>query len=234
MRIVSDLIDFFLVKSCPFCGEINNTNDICCSCYSNLEFLVLACRKCQQPMNVYSNDIAICAKCIGNNSFYNEMIGVFSYNNFLKKQIVNFKNNNFIYLSEIFAKMIYLKAKHLFKSNSIIVPVPLFRQRLVQRGYNQSSFIGRNLASIAGVQYIDDLIIRVKDTKTQAGKTAKERIENMEGAFIFNKKHNVKDQNIFILDDVITTGATIFECASVVYNEFPNEINLLCIGRTVI
>lgn len=234
LQIFSRIIDFLVAKHCPFCGEFNSDGHICVNCYSKLEFLSLACLKCQQPMNVYSENINVCPKCSLIDEFYNEMRCVLSYNVFLKKIILRLKNRDEIYLADILIKLLYIRSKDLVLPNAVIVPVPLFPSRIRKRGYNQSSFLAKKYAELANIEYIDDLLLRVKDTKTQAGKSAKERVSNVHDAFILNEKYNIHGKVVFIIDDIITTGATIFECARALKIVLPGSIYLLALGRRVI
>ncbi len=98
-----------------------------------------------------------------------------------------------------------------------IIPVPLHKAKFRDRTYNQSEFIAKGVSAVLGAEVINDCLIRTRFTGTQTRLTKPERKENVSGAFEVNPKYaeNLPGKNIILIDDVITTGATILECASV-------------------
>ncbi len=99
-----------------------------------------------------------------------------------------------------------------------IVPVPLNKRKERERGYNQSDFIAKGISSVINVPFFTDLLHRVKYTTTQTHLNARERKENISDAFAVNRKENIADKTILIVDDIITTGATIQESAITLKN----------------
>jgi ComF family protein len=97
------------------------------------------------------------------------------------------------------------------------VPVPLHKARIRDRQYNQSEFIARGVSEVLNTIVLNDVLVRTRYTQTQIKLNKAERKENVKGAFEVNQKHKDKitDKNIIVVDDVITTGATILECAEV-------------------
>jgi ComF family protein len=98
-----------------------------------------------------------------------------------------------------------------------VVPVPLHKARIRDRQYNQSEFIAGGVSEILNAKVLKDALVRTRYTQTQTKLNKAERKENVKGAFEVNRKHKDKitDKNIIVADDVITTGATILECAEV-------------------
>lgn len=95
----------------------------------------------------------------------------------------------------------------------IILPVPLHPLKKAERGYNQSYYIAKGISKLLEIPVKSNLIRRVKYTNTQTELSAKERKENIRGAFRITNPIKVKGKRIIIVDDVITTGSTISECA---------------------
>jgi competence protein ComFC len=98
------------------------------------------------------------------------------------------------------------------EKNTLIIPVPLFPQREKERGYNQSSYVAKGL--FKGKIY-EGLLERIKNTRSQTTLNRKERRENVQNAFIFKKNVSLNEKSILLIDDVVTTGATMNECAKV-------------------
>ncbi|MEO8512322.1 MAG: phosphoribosyltransferase family protein [Ignavibacteria bacterium] len=97
-----------------------------------------------------------------------------------------------------------------------IIPVPLHKAKYRERTYNQSEYIAGGISDILKAEVINDGVIRTRFTGTQTRLNKAEREENVSGAFDINPKYaeSIRGKNIILVDDVITTGATILECAS--------------------
>lgn len=103
-------------------------------------------------------------------------------------------------------------ASPLFLKPDLIIPVPIHPSKKKRRGYNQSSIFGHVLGKSLGVECRDDIIIKIKHSESQTGKSRTQRIDNVEEVFQLLKPDVVKMRHILIVDDVVTTGATIEAC----------------------
>lgn len=99
------------------------------------------------------------------------------------------------------------------KDIDVIMPVPLSVQKKKKRGYNQSEFIAKGMVDVLQVDLDTQSLVRTKNTETQTHKTRAERLQNMQHAFEVVNPDAIKHKHILILDDVITTGATMESCA---------------------
>lgn len=100
-----------------------------------------------------------------------------------------------------------------FEGVDIIVPVPLSRQRQRKRGYNQSLLIAQGISQITGISVDTSLLERIVDNPTQTRLSPSERIENVKGIFSAPKPESLNGRHILLIDDVLTTGATLTACA---------------------
>lgn len=94
-----------------------------------------------------------------------------------------------------------------------VVPVPLHRKKQALRGYNQSDEIARGIASVLQVPVVSDSLVRHRSTDTQTNKTREERIHNVMGAFSLWRPERISGKHVLLVDDVMTTGATLEACA---------------------
>jgi ComF family protein len=114
----------------------------------------------------------------------------------------------------------------------IMTAVPLGRQRLAERGYNQVALVARPLAAILGKRYSSKILIRVRDTRSQVGLTPEERKENVAGAFHADA-NLASGRNILVVDDVTTTGATLASCAESLTKAGAKSVNVLAPARAL-
>ncbi len=154
-----------------------------------------------------------------NTSFLDDhcALGFFGENNLLGKLISLYKYTFVRSTLPIFEELIksfFEKNKKYFEMIDFIVPVPLHRRRLAQRGFNQSEELAQLLSQELKVP-VQNILIRKKETKQQAKLEKIGRIKNVKNAFVLLKNFDVEKKNILLLDDVFTTGLTLDECARV-------------------
>ncbi|MBR9854087.1 MAG: ComF family protein [Algicola sp.] len=111
-----------------------------------------------------------------------------------------------------------------------VIPVPLHSKKLKKRGYNQVALFARTIAEHLGATYCDDWLIKVKNTKTQTKKGRQWRWESSKDAFRLNHSKNCTFKQILLVDDVITTGATIESCAQTLLQQQGMEVSVLSIA----
>jgi ComF family protein len=113
----------------------------------------------------------------------------------------------------------------------MIIPAPLGKQRMKERGYNQVAMIAKPLAMALQVQYAPHQLTRKKETRTQVGLTKVERKKNVEGAF--QAGASVKRKHIVVMDDVSTTGSTLSAIAESLYSAGAENVHALTVARAL-
>ena len=123
-----------------------------------------------------------------------------------------------------------LKESPLFNKVDAIVYIPLHPTKLKKRGYNQSALFAEGLAQSMGVPLLHGALSRVKNTDTQTRKSRIERWANVEGIFKVDKPEELINKHVLLVDDIITTGATIEACAVELLKANPASISIASIG----
>jgi competence protein ComFC len=112
------------------------------------------------------------------------------------------------------------------------VPLPLHPNKPKSRGYNQSALLARHIASTINASLNTNVLVRVRETENQAGLARSERIKNVQNAFDSRKQRKLKDKTILLIDDVITSTATIREASSTLLKAGAKSVSVLSLARS--
>ena len=145
--------------------------------------------------------------------------------------IFSLKYNGKRYVSRHIAEIMRDKLKNADRDRNydIIVPVPLYKRKFRQRGFNQTALIGKYLAAHLGIRCAPEALIRVRETRPMRGLSPEERAENIAGCFALNDKmkEELEGKRLLLLDDFYTTGATAQECRKELEKAHPASISFL-------
>ncbi|MBC7426417.1 MAG: ComF family protein [Bacteroidia bacterium] len=123
-----------------------------------------------------------------------------------------------------------LKEENYFDEVDIILPIPLHKTKLMQRGYNQSDYVAAGLGISLEKCVYPEMISRKVITSTQTKKKRYERWENVEDIFVVNEPDEIYGKHVLIVDDIITTGATLESCAKIILDNGAAEVSVLSLG----
>jgi ComF family protein len=137
-----------------------------------------------------------------------------------------------VYLGELYG--LSIKYAPLFNSADVIVPVPLHKKRYMQRGYNQSEQFAIGLSGAMGIPVNRHLLVRTKATETQTRKSRFSRYQNVKEIFTVNQPGDWTGKTILLVDDVITTGATLESCVIALQNIPDVKVCIACIATAML
>ena len=157
----------------------------------------------------------ICSRCYATLPWYDEFANsAFAYLAPIEELVNMYKFSGATYLTEDFAEALEMsfRKKHDASAVDLVVPVPLHPNRLRQRGYNQSGLLAAAFARRLGRRFDETSLVRIRDTEHQSRSTEEERRRNVKGAFRVAVPSSVRGRVVVLVDDVMTTRATLDEC----------------------
>lgn len=188
------------------------------------------CSVCAKPLEVegISKCGAKCGDCYAEKPLYSTVLAYARYCDVMKEAIHLFKFSGVRRLASPIAE--------LFKSIDIpeadlIMPVPLTKKRLTQRGYNQSLLLAKAISDFTNIPLSYDILLKVKETPHQSNLRGTQRIQSLKNAF--QAATSVKGKTIAVVDDVMTTGATLNECARALIKADAESVIGIVAARTV-
>ncbi len=208
-RILSPLVHFFYPHICIGCGSdvIENENFLCLNCINDLPHTGFALHANNPVEKMFWGRIAISA---GMGEFY------FSKNSVIQNLIheLKYKGNRKagLYLGNLIGES--LAKSNRFAGIDLLFPLPLFPKKQFRRGYNQAEVLCEGIAHVFNKPVLTKNVIRIVHTETQTKKGRTERWENVEKSFAVKDAGALQGKHILLIDDVITTGATMEACGA--------------------
>lgn len=214
-------------KSCLLCGAIAG-GDFCPACYRDLPQLPAShCPVCLWP--VPTNEI--CGNCLKKPPAFTRTLAALRYTFPADALIHALKYQTNLAIAPVLANLFIARLNTMETMPDVIVPMPLHPIRLRERGFNQAMEIGRTIAKQTGIALLPDGCSRIKHTPPQTGLPWKERQKNIRRAF--SCKIELTGKHVAVVDDVMTTGATLNELAKVLRRQGAIEISNWVIARTL-
>jgi ComF family protein len=172
----------------------------------------------------------ICSDCLETPPSFDAVRSLLQYDKFSKRIVMQIKKKTDYGIVETCANLLYRRYSRLFEGVSYIIPVPSHWTRLLSRGNNPPDVIAIKLADLSGIRR-KKLLKRIRKTEYQKGKTAKDREANVAGAFACGKVFT-GNEKVIVVDDVMTTGATMNECAKALKLAGANAVTCVTIAST--
>lgn len=223
-------MEIFFPKKCVGCGKFGQL--VCFSCAQKIEKLKTLvciecgkisrsgkyCPNCKKKAGASADGIIVAAK-------YNEGP--------IKEMIHRLKYDGLLGLSDLIGEVLLERIVTIsLPKNTIITPVPMHKSKEKRRGFNQAVLIARYLSERANIVYAE-LLVRTKQNHAQVGFNRRKRLANVRNSFEIAENVGISGKNIILIDDVITTGATINECAKILKLAGANKVYALAVARNI-
>ncbi|MCD6232176.1 ComF family protein [Candidatus Aerophobetes bacterium] len=241
-KIEEGFVSLFLPANCKICNKPLNPRNrslICEECWNKVEWLEPPyCSICSKPLPAYEtspkNSFPICRKCEKNSFHFKKVFALTLYEGIMKRIIHIFKYEKKMSVIKGIKKImeIYFSRNHLpFSHLHMIVPIPLYRRKLKERGFNQAELLARIISKYFNIKLNKNNLKRIKSTQSQTKLSANERIKNVKGVFKVKNGKEFWEKNILLVDDIYTTGATVEEAAKILKRAKAKEIYVFVLAR---
>jgi competence protein ComFC len=216
---ISALIDLLFPPHCIFCGAVIPSG-------------TQICEKCEEEI---SNIDAVKYMNVPEAGKTILCVVPYSYSGQVRQSIIRFKFQGQKQFASFYGEKMgeQIQKSELNLDFDAITSVPISAQRRKSRGYNQSELIARVVANRMGLPY-REYLMKITDNKEQHKLSQKERQKNVRGVYQPLQQEEMIGKNILLIDDIVTTGATLSECALVLFQSGANEVNCAAIAQVVV
>ena len=234
-----------LPPRCLACGDLVEVQGtLCAPCWSAITFVAEPlCRRCGLPFAFESGDASVpsgdagydCGACLAAPPPFDRARAVMRYDDASRPLLLGFKHGDRTEAARPFAGWMARSGADLLAGAELVAPVPLHWRRLIARRYNQAALLSQPLARSAGIDAVPDLMQRRRATPSQGRLSRAERQRNVAGAFAVNPARVtlLRGRRLLLVDDVMTTGATVSACARAALKAGAAAVDVLVLARAV-
>ncbi|MBP7765840.1 MAG: ComF family protein [Deltaproteobacteria bacterium] len=236
---VSEISDVLFPPLCLACRRVVQSVPpavFCANCLDRITFLTGSlCPVCGVLFPDSPAGDHVCGACLASPPFFDRARAAVVYEGIISDTIHRFKYGRDLSTGGALARFL---AECPFDDLDwhrcdAVLPVPLHKKRLRERGFNQSLLLARALGRKYGIAVDFSLLKRRKFTLTQTGLTRQEREKNIKGAFETARPGQIADKNLILVDDVYTTGATVNECARILKHSGAADVAVVTLARVI-
>jgi competence protein ComFC len=229
------LISLFYPANCDLCGQpIGRNQYLCDTCEEKAPRIVPPfCAKCSEPFDGAIDQEFTCANCSHRALEFDAAVSAYRSRGIVRVVMLKFKYGGDLHLRHIIGRwLLQVLADDRIRNRTFdaIVPVPLHPARRRERGFNQAELLARILSAETRIP-LRPALERVRYTTTQTAFDRTERMENLHNAFRLRKNVGVQDSRVLLVDDVLTTGSTLSECARILRKAGAQSVHAVTAAR---
>jgi ComF family protein len=230
------LVDLLLPPRCAACGGPVTAPGLCGPCWAKVDFVAPPyCQRLGTPFPYDAGEALISPAALADPPDYDRARTVARYDGPARALVHALKFNDRLEMAGVLAVQMARAGAELIGDCDVVVPVPLHRGRLFSRRFNQSALLAERIARLSARDYAPAAIVRAKRTRHQIGLSAAERHRNVAGAFKVPAETRplIEGRRVLLVDDVMTTGATVNACARICRRAGASGIDVLTFARVV-
>ena len=236
--IVKGLIDLIFPPQCAFCGTPlaeDDTAGICPGCLRNIRFISPPiCPTCGLPFPMEMGEDHLCGQCLGRQWHFGSARALGLYEGAIREAIHDLKYRGKSFLAKPLVGLLDRGYPFIdYGSYDLLVPVPLHPKRLRERGFNQALILGKAIGRREGFPCRGFLLKKTRLSPPQINLSPQERGKNVKGSFAVADPGGVRGKRVLLIDDVMTTGSTVNECAGELLKAGAGEVDVFTLARAV-
>ena len=236
-RMAQAMFHLVLPPRCLACDDmVANQGGLCSSCWADLPLIDgPICQRTGSPLAFDLGEAITSAEAIADPPLYRKMRVASRYEGTAQKLTLSLKFHDRIDLAKPLAGFMARAGAALLEEADIIIPVPLHRRRFISRRFNQAALLSREISNLTGLPCALQAIKRIRPTQQQTSLQRKERHKNVEGAFKVPAEQaiNVHGKRVVLIDDVVTTGATVSACVRALLREQAAHVDVIAFAKVV-
>lgn len=229
------LLDWIYPLRCAACETPLAHGMVCLSCRRTFPVLREPfCEVCSQPFTGGDAARFTCVNCANRELAFTCVVAAFRNRGAVRDMIHRLKYNHEVHLVPLLGRLLAKSLRDLRirkQKFDALIPVPLHPRRLRERGFNQAELLARELQRRANIP-VFSILIRSRYTATQTQFDRRERMQNLRGAFKITQNDLVQNKTLLLVDDVITTGSTLNECAAVLKKAGASSVYAAAVARS--
>ena len=228
------VVDAVLPPRCLACGAtVGEPDALCGSCWAALSFFAPPwCASCGLPFPYPAGEGALCAECVRGGQSWDRARAVMRYDKHSRPLVLGLKYDR-TDLARALGGWMRRAGREVLDGTDLLVPVPLHWTRLFARRYNQANLLAHAIHAAGGPPVAPDWLVRRRRTPSQGRLGPLGRARNVRGAFALRHGREIRGMRIVLVDDVLTTGATVEECARVLRREGAAFVGVLTLARAL-
>jgi len=230
-------LDVALPPLCPSCREpLGDGVGLCAACWSKQIVIEPPyCARLGIPFSYDPGPGLLSMEAIANPPAYDRARAAVRYDDIARALVLTFKYGDRLDLAPMIGRWMARAGRELLTDADALIPVPLHWRRLWARRFNQSAALARAISGASGVPVLDGALKRVRATPQQVGLSKTERADNVQGAFRVpaEQKFKIAGRRLVLIDDVLTSGATVDTCARALLRAGAGHVDVLIFARVV-